>query len=71
MNRKRSSLLLLISTAIVTTLVVIGILYLSGFRQRPASSESLVHQEGMVHMLPTAVNPSLDGVSQLVYRHFG
>jgi len=49
MNRKRSSLLLLISTAIVTALVVIGILYLSGFRQRPASSESLVHQEGMVH----------------------
>ena len=49
MNRKRSSLLLIIGTGIVTTLVVIGILYLSGLRQRPASSESLVHQEGMAH----------------------
>lgn len=48
MNRKRSSLLLIIGTGIVTTLVVIGILYLSGLRQRPASSESLV-QEGMAH----------------------
>lgn len=25
----------------------------------------------MGHMLPTAVNPSLDDASQLVYRHFG
>jgi len=49
MNRKRSSLLLIISTVVVTTLVVIGILYLSGLRQRPSSSESLVHQEGMAH----------------------
>lgn len=48
MNRKRS-LLLIISTVVVTTLVVIGILYLSGLRQRPSSSESLVHQEGMAH----------------------
>lgn len=49
MNRKRSSLLLITSTAIVTILVVIGILYVSGLRQRPSSSESLVHQEGMAH----------------------
>lgn len=49
MNRKRPSLLLIIGTAVATTLVVIGILYLSGSLQRPPISESPVHQEGMVH----------------------
>ena len=48
-QRQKSSLLLIISTVIVTTLVVTGILYLVGLLQRPSSSESLVHQEGMVH----------------------
>jgi hypothetical protein len=49
MKQKRSALLLIISTVVVTTLVVIGIQYSSGLRQRPASSGSLVHQEGMAH----------------------
>jgi hypothetical protein len=49
MSRKRSSLLLIISAMIVMALVVTGILYLPGLLQRSSSSESLVHQEGMVH----------------------
>lgn len=48
-QRQRSSFWLIIGTALGTTLLVISILYLSGLLQRPASSESMVHQEGMVH----------------------
>lgn len=48
-QRQRSSFWLIIGTVLVTTLIVISILYLSGLLQRPASSESMVHQEGMVH----------------------
>jgi hypothetical protein len=49
MSRKRSSLLLIISAMIVTALIVTGILYPAGLLQRPSSSESPVHQEGLVH----------------------
>lgn len=48
-QRQRSSFWLIIGTMLVTTLIVISILYLSGLLQRSASSESMVHQEGMVH----------------------
>lgn len=49
MIQKKSSILLLIVAVVVTALVVISVFYLAGFRQRPSSSESLMHQEGMAH----------------------
>lgn len=48
-QHQRSSFWLIIGTVLVTTLIVISVLYLSGLLQRPTSSESMVHQEGMIH----------------------
>jgi hypothetical protein len=48
-QRPKSSLWLILTTVLVTTLIVIGALYLSGLLRRPSSPEPVVHQEEMVH----------------------